>query len=110
MFSVESINKIYSEDLKDQFSFTFSLKKEQLDILSYILNGKDTFGILPTGYGKSMCFILPPLIVPNKISLVISPLRGLMISQVASLSERGIKAACILTKDEMSKEVSDGEG
>ena len=41
----------------------FKLKDKQYDVVQSILNGEDTVGILPTGYGKSLCYFIPPLIL-----------------------------------------------
>ena len=49
-----------------------------------------TVGILPTGYGKSMTYVLPPLLVDG-FSLVIRLLRSPMMSQAKQLKERGFK-------------------
>jgi ATP-dependent DNA helicase RecQ len=45
------------------------LKKEQLDTILHILNGKDVFLVLPTGYGKSICLFLPPLFMDILVSI-----------------------------------------
>ena len=39
-----------------------SLKTEQLEIVMAVLRGRDVFGILPTGYGKTLCFACLPFI------------------------------------------------
>ena len=64
----------------------------QEDLVSHILNGIDTLGIMPTGAGKSICYQLPALIFDG-ITLVISPLISLMKDQVNSLNQAGIRAA-----------------
>ena len=48
--------------IKNSLNFTFELTGEQVDIITSVLQGNDTMGVLPTGSGKSMCFTLPPLI------------------------------------------------
>lgn len=47
------------------------LKNEQLDVIENILNNRHAFGILPTGYGKSFCFGIPPLLMDkvNEINI-----------------------------------------
>lgn len=60
-----------------------------------ILDNKDTFVLLPTGGGKSVCFQIPALIKPG-LCLVISPLVALMDDQVKNLRSKGIKAAAII--------------
>lgn len=71
-----------------------SLKPEQEEIIDSIMKGIDTIGILPTGYGKTITFSIPALILEG-ITLVICPLISLMIDQVNNLKEKGIKAEYI---------------
>ena len=66
----------------------------QSDIIDAVLNGQDTFALLPTGGGKSVCFQIPALLQPG-ICLVISPLIALMKDQVANLNKRNIKAIAL---------------
>jgi len=51
------------DDVKSRFHMNFELKKHQEEIISLILNDKNVFAVLPTGYGKSLCYILPPLLL-----------------------------------------------
>lgn len=60
-----------------------------------ILDNNDTFVLLPTGGGKSICFQIPALVKPG-LCLVISPLVALMDDQVKNLRNKGIKAAAII--------------
>ena len=59
-----------------------------------ILSGRDVFGIMPTGGGKSICYQLPGLMLPG-VTLVISPLISLMHDQVMALKAAGIPGAYI---------------
>lgn len=79
--------------LKKYFGFE-SLKKEQSEIIDEILLGNDCIGLLPTGYGKSIVFQLPALMLEG-LTLVISPLIALMQDQVNNLKKKGINAECI---------------
>lgn len=66
----------------------------QKEIVESILKNKDTFAVMPTGAGKSICYQIPAMMLRG-ITLVISPLISLMQDQVKSLNEVGIKAAYI---------------
>ena len=57
------IQQMYSEIRKKYEGLPENLKEEQVKVISSILNGKNTFGVLPTGYGKSLCYSVPPLIL-----------------------------------------------
>ncbi|MEC5165973.1 ATP-dependent DNA helicase RecQ [Flavobacterium sp. PL11] len=77
----------------------------QSEIISSVLSGQDTFALMPTGGGKSVCFQIPALI-NDGICLVISPLVALMKDQVANLQQRNIKAIA-LTGGIRSEEIID---
>ncbi len=63
----------------------------QGEIITSILSGKDTIGLLPTGGGKSICYQIPGIIYPGT-TVVISPLVALMEDQHNGLVNRGIKS------------------
>lgn len=81
------------EILKKYWGFD-TFRKDQGDIVNSVINGHDTFALLPTGGGKSICFQVPGL-AREGICLVISPLIALMEDQVKSLRSKGIKAHAI---------------
>jgi ATP-dependent DNA helicase RecQ len=70
------------------------LKDKQIEVINELLLGNDVIGLLPTGYGKSMCYILPPL-VTKKIIFIISPLISLMDEQKDKLLEIGIPCSAL---------------
>ncbi len=99
--------------LKEVFGYS-AFRGTQEAIINNLLAGKNTFVIMPTGAGKSMCYQLPALTMDG-IAIVISPLIALMKNQVDQLNAIGVNAQVLnstLTKAEMTrvkKEVLNGE-
>ena len=79
--------------LEKYFGYKY-FREGQYEIISNILRGRDSFCIMPTGGGKSVCYQIPALMF-NGITLVISPLISLMKDQVDSIRDMGISAEFI---------------
>ena len=78
-----------SIDLKSALNKYFgfdSFKGEQEIVISNLLDGRNTFVIMPTGGGKSLCYQLPALI-SNGTAIVVSPLIALMKNQVDAIRQ-----------------------
>ena len=101
----------WEDHLKTYFGFS-GFKGNQQAIIESIAAGKDTFVIMPTGGGKSMCYQLPALSSPGT-AIVVSPLIALMKNQVDAIrghSEKDSIAHVLnssLTKREMEQVHSD---
>ena len=81
------------EVLERHWNYT-SFRPLQEDIINSVLANEDTFALLPTGGGKSICFQVPAL-MKEGICIVVSPLIALMKDQVNTLKQKGIKAIAL---------------
>ncbi|HCM88676.1 MULTISPECIES: RecQ family ATP-dependent DNA helicase [Vagococcus] len=82
------------EILKNKFGFS-TFKIGQKETIESLLRGENTFTILPTGTGKSLCYQLPSYLF-NGQTVIISPLISLMEDQVSQLREMGEKSVIAL--------------
>jgi ATP-dependent DNA helicase RecQ len=81
------------ETLKRCFGFD-SFREGQRGAVVSIMAGEELCCVMPTGYGKSLCYQLPSVARPG-YAVVVSPLISLMVDQVAALEGRGVHAAFI---------------
>ena len=92
------------EELQKYFGHS-QFRGSQEEVVKNILTGNDTFVIMPTGAGKSLCYQLPA-IISEGTAVVISPLIALMKNQVDQLKGYGINAHFLnstLNKTESNK-------
>ena len=81
-------SETYKDKLKDFFGYD-NFKGDQEAIIENLISGGDTFVLMPTGGGKSLCYQLPALVLPGT-AIIISPLIALMNNQVDVI--RGFEA------------------
>src|SRR5699024_1727460 len=78
--------------LESVFGYS-EFRGQQREIIEHVIDGGDSFVLMPTGGGKSLCYQIPALVRPG-VAIVVSPLIALMSDQVTALRQLGVAAAC----------------
>ncbi|XP_003391641.1 PREDICTED: ATP-dependent DNA helicase Q-like SIM [Amphimedon queenslandica] len=87
-----------------RLSYREAKKEQQEAIIKFVVEGQDVFVCLPTGFGKSMCFLCIPVLVDIitgkssawSVIVIVSPLVALMNDQVTTLNKKGLNAVSIV--------------
>lgn len=95
----ESILEFFLQNIYEKPSF----RDGQFPIISSVLNGEDTVGLLPTGGGKSMCYQLPCLLQPS-VSFVVCPIKSLMYDQQLNMKASYVTNTNSITSDLSAEE------
>ncbi|CAG2236210.1 recQ [Mytilus edulis] len=105
----ESVRTNFNE-IKSSYNINFELKEEQIEVAVAALQKRNVVCLLPTGFGKTMCMVLPVILQMDKnpITLVISPLSSLIDDQMSTLENWNIKCAKITSRSDMQTDVLRG--
>lgn len=81
--SIEQLTDRLNQTFRDIYAYKGNekLTDDQLTIIRRVLSGHDTLNILPTGGGKSACYLVPAMLLPG-VTLIITPLLSLMRNQI----------------------------
>ncbi|KAL5518026.1 hypothetical protein EMCRGX_G003692 [Ephydatia muelleri] len=79
------------------------MKLEQLEVAASFIEGRDVFSVLPTGFGKSLCYACLPLAFDHfmkqergySLVIVVTPLVSIMEDQVATYCSKGLTSICV---------------
>lgn len=95
---------------KTNFGITFQAKDEQINAAKSVLEGRNVLVLLPTGFGKSLCYIIPTIVKSESktITLVISPLTALIDDQIQSISEWNLTAVKLEPLSDMDSDTIKG--
>ena len=96
-----SLNKDPQQILKEIFGYS-NFKRQQANIINNVIAQNNSFVLMPTGGGKSLCYQIPALHLPG-LAIVISPLIALMQDQVQALKQYGVQVETINSTISYSK-------
>jgi len=68
-------------------------REKQYEIINKVISGEDICAVLPTSFGKSLCYQIPAIYL-DKPAIIISPLISLMDDQKMNLDELGLSSCC----------------
>lgn len=105
----EKVKEIFKER-KLTINIDSDPKDEQIRIAVSVLNNRNVIGLLPTGFGKTFCMVLPTLVQmeTNPITLVISPFTSL-IDNILSLRNWNFKCAKLAALVDMDEQCIAGK-
>ena len=89
---IQSVNQTPKDILQTVFGYG-DFRPHQQEITADVISQRDTFILMPTGGGKSLCYQIPALLLPGT-AIIVSPLISLMKDQVDALQANGVRAAC----------------
>ena len=87
-----SVYQTPKEILQAVFGYS-DFRPHQQEITADVISQRDTFVLMPTGGGKSLCYQIPALLLPGT-AIIVSPLISLMKDQVDALRASGVRADC----------------
>lgn len=96
-------------EVRSLHNIVFDPKEEQIEITASILKNRNVLGLLPTGFGKTLCMVLPTMLEEKEsITLVVSPLMSLIDEQLSIFSKWNFRCAKIEGLSEMTHETIQG--
>ncbi|MFQ5381022.1 MAG: RecQ family ATP-dependent DNA helicase [Dehalococcoidia bacterium] len=95
--------------LREVFGFS-EFRPGQAETIAAALESRDVLSVMPTGGGKSLCYQVPAIAQPSRLTVVVSPLLALMKDQVDALRAAGVAAAAVnstLSREEQLRVMRD---